>query len=103
MDGIKGQPRLGLMDIEVQRNAFGRQRESFETELDFDTLESPLTAVFIRAPIVKKTGPEVETLAELPEGIVAARQGNLLVTSFHPELADDLRIHQYFIDICKTI
>lgn len=103
VDGIKDQPRLGLMDIQVKRNAFGRQRESFETELDFDILDYPLTAVFIRAPIVKKAGPDVETLAELPEGIVAARQGNLLVTSFHPELTDDLRAHQYFINICRGI
>jgi len=103
LDGIKNQPKLGLMNIEVQRNAFGRQRESFETELDFETLDSPLTAVFIRAPIVKKSGPEVEILADLPEGIVAARQGNLLVTSFHPELTDDLRTHQYFINMCREI
>lgn len=102
-DGIREQPRLGLMDITVQRNAFGRQKESFETELDFKSFNSPLTAVFIRAPIIKKAGPAVETLAELPEGVVAARQGSLLVTSFHPELTDDLRVHQFFINICREL
>jgi len=100
LDGIPGQPKLDLMDITVQRNAFGRQRESFETELDFNSFESPLTAVFIRAPIIEKTGPGVKVLASMPEGIVAARQGNILTTSFHPELTDDLRVHQYFIEMC---
>lgn len=103
MDGIKGQPKLALMDISVQRNAFGRQRESFETELEFDSFDSPLTAVFIRAPLIAKSGPGVEVLARVPEGIVAARQGNLLTTSFHPELTDDLRVHQYFIEMCRNI
>ncbi len=101
-DGIRGQPKLGLMDIQVRRNAFGRQKESFETDLDFRTFNSPLTAVFIRAPIIEDTGAGVEVLAELPEGIVAARQGNLLATSFHPELTDDLRVHRYFINMCKN-
>lgn len=101
MDGIKGQPKLALMDISVQRNAFGRQRESFETELVFDSFDSPLTAIFIRAPLIAKSGPGVEVLARVPEGIVAARQGNLLTTSFHPELTDDLRVHQYFIEMCR--
>ncbi len=103
IDGCKGQPKLGLMDITVKRNAFGRQRESFETELDFKTLNTPLTAVFIRAPIIKNPGAEVETLAEIPEGIVAARQGSLLTTSFHPELTEDLRVHQFFINICREL
>ncbi len=99
--GSKEQPKLGLMDITVQRNAFGRQKESFETEVEFKSFDAPLTAVFIRAPIIEKAGPEIETLANMPEGIVAARQGNLLATSFHPELTDDLRVHQYFISMCK--
>ena len=101
MDGITNQPKLNLMDIHVQRNAFGRQRESFETELEFDKFDHPLTAVFIRAPIINEVGHGVEVLSEMPEGIVAARQGNLLVTSFHPELTDDLRVHQYFIEMCR--
>ncbi len=100
-DGIPGQPKLDLMDIHVQRNAFGRQKESFETEINFKSFTTPLTAVFIRAPIIKAVRANVETLAEMPEGIVAARQGNLLATSFHPELTDDLRIHEYFIEMCK--
>jgi len=103
MDGIEDQPKLDLMDIHVQRNAFGRQRESFETALTFNKFDRPLMAVFIRAPIIRKTGPGVEILAEMAEGIVAARQGNLLVTSFHPELTDDLRVHQYFIEMCHKI
>lgn len=100
-DGIPGQPKLDLMDIHVQRNAFGRQKESFETEINFKSFTTPLTAVFIRAPIIKSARANVETLAEMPEGIVAARQGKLLATSFHPELTDDLRIHEYFIEMCK--
>ncbi len=102
-DGISNQPKLGLMDIVVKRNAFGRQRESFETELDFKTFEEPLTAVFIRAPIILNMGSEVEVLAQLSEGTVAARQNNLLATSFHPELTSDLRVHQYFVEMCREI
>ncbi len=102
-DGIINQPKLGLMDIVVKRNAFGRQRESFETALDFKTFNEPLTAVFIRAPVILKMSHEVTALAQLPEGVVAARQGNLLATSFHPELTSDLRIHQYFIEMCREI
>ncbi len=103
IDGYKGQPILGLMDITVKRNAFGRQRESFETELDFKSLNTPIRAVFIRAPIIKNPGSGVETLAEMPEGIVAARQGSLLTTSFHPELTEDLRVHQFFVNICREL
>ncbi|MDW7740281.1 MAG: pyridoxal 5'-phosphate synthase glutaminase subunit PdxT [Bacillota bacterium] len=103
LDGAVNQPTLGLMDIKVKRNAFGRQRESFETDLQFNSLDTPLKAVFIRAPIIKEAADSVEILADMPEGIVAARQGNLLTTSFHPELTDDLRVHEYFIRICKNI
>ena len=92
---------LGLMDIQVKRNAFGRQRESFETEFSIPVLgEKPFHAVFIRAPIIEQVNGEVEILARLADGaIVAARQGKLLVSAFHPELTDDLRFHQYFLDI----
>lgn len=92
---------LGLMDIIVKRNAFGRQLDSFETELSIPVLgEKPFPAVFIRAPLVEKTNGSVEILARLADGtIVAARQGKLLVSAFHPELTDDLRFHQYFISI----
>jgi 5'-phosphate synthase pdxT subunit len=92
---------LGLMDITVRRNAFGRQRESFETELAIPVLgEKPFHAVFIRAPLIERCGRGVEALARLDDGtVVAARQGRLLVAAFHPELTGDLRFHEYFLDI----
>lgn len=102
-DGIEGQPRLGLMDIKVKRNAFGRQRESFETEIDFDTFGHPLVGVFIRAPVIEEVAADVKVLAKMPEGVIAASQGNLLTTSFHPELTEDLRVHQYFVKMCRKI
>jgi 5'-phosphate synthase pdxT subunit len=92
---------LGLMDIVVGRNAFGRQRESFETELVVPVLgERPFPAVFIRAPVIKQVNGKAKVLTRLADGTpVAARQGNLLVSAFHPELTGDLRFHQYFLDI----
>jgi 5'-phosphate synthase pdxT subunit len=92
---------LGLMDIEVKRNAFGRQRESFETELSIPVLgEKPFPGVFIRAPVIEQVNGKVEILARLDDGtIVAARHGKLLVCAFHPELTSDLRFHRYFLDI----
>jgi len=91
---------LGLIDITVRRNAFGRQTESFETELSIPVLgEKPFPAVFIRAPLIEKTNGKVEVLARLDGTAVAARQGKFLVSAFHPELTDDLRFHKYFIDI----
>jgi len=92
---------MGLMDIKVRRNAFGRQRESFETELSISVLgEKPFPGVFIRAPIIEQANSEVEILARLADGTnVAARQGKMLVSAFHPELTNDLRFHQYFLDI----
>lgn len=92
---------LGLMDITVDRNAFGRQRESFETELSIPVLgEKPFPAVFIRAPVIKEVNGKAEVLARLKDGTpVAARQGGLLVSAFHPELTGDVRFHQYFLDI----
>ena len=92
---------LGIMDIEVKRNAFGRQRESFETELLIPVLgEKPFPGVFIRAPLIEQANGEVEILARLADDtIVAARQEKLLASAFHPELTDDLRFHQYFLDI----
>jgi 5'-phosphate synthase pdxT subunit len=94
---------LGLMDIVVKRNAFGRQIDSFETELAIPVLgEKPFPAVFIRAPLIERANSNVERLARLADGtIVAARQGKLLVSAFHPELTDDLRFHQYFLDIVR--
>ncbi len=92
---------IGVMDITVRRNAFGRQRESFETELSIPVLgEKPFPGVFIRAPVIKGANSRVEILARLADGTgVAARQGKLLVSAFHPELTSDLRFHQYFLDI----
>ena len=92
---------LGLMDINVRRNAFGRQRESFEAELSIPVLgDKPFPGVFIRAPLIEQVNSQVEILARLADGtIVAVRQEKLLALAFHPELTDDLRFHQYFLDI----
>ncbi len=92
------QPLVGAMDIVVRRNAFGRQLQSFETDLTLPALgEPPLRAIFIRAPAIVGVGAEVEVMARLADGlVVAARQGNLLATAFHPELTADTRLHRYF-------
>ena len=92
---------LALMDIEVRRNAFGRQIASFETELPIPALgDKPFPAIFIRAPLILSTGSGVEILARLDSGnIVAARQGSKLAITFHPELGSDLRLHGYFLEI----
>lgn len=95
-------PTLGLMDITVRRNAFGRQRESFETDLSVPVLgEEPVRAVFIRAPYVVKIKPNVGILATLEDKIVMVRQGNYLAAAFHPELTEDLCIHQYFLQMVR--
>ena len=96
----RAQPLLGVMDVQVKRNAFGRQVDSFEIDLDIPALEprAPFHAIFIRAPLIASVGNDVEVLAKLDDGtIVAARQGNLLATSFHPELTNDTRFHKYFL------
>jgi len=98
--------RIPVMDITVDRNAFGRQVDSFEADLSlaFAAGQPPFRAVFIRAPRIESVGTGVEVLARLDDGdgaIVAARQGHLLVTAFHPELTDDLRFHQYFLQMVK--
>lgn len=92
---------LAAMDIKVLRNAFGRQVDSFEVDLAIPVLgEEPFRAIFIRAPTIEQVGPEVEVLAQLPNGSpVAACQGNLVATAFHPELTPDLRFHSYFLDL----
>jgi len=107
-DARRSQPLLGLMDITVQRNAFGRQVSSFEADLDIEALKSasgthaPYHAIFIRAPIIESVSGEASVLARLPDGrIVAARQGNLLATSFHPELTSDLRFHAFFLSLIE--
>jgi len=104
-DIVGGEPdgRIGLMDLTVQRNAFGRQLESFEVELAFVGLERPIHAVFIRAPLIQRIGAAAEPLAVLDDGrVVAARQGNLLATAFHPELTPDTRLHAWFIERCRA-
>jgi len=92
---------LGLMDITVRRNAFGRQKDSFEAELAVPVLgKEPFRGIFIRAPLIEQVNGKTEVLTRLGDStIVAARQGKLLATAFHPELTDDLRFHQYFLDI----
>ena len=96
-------PLAELMDITVRRNAFGRQRDSFEADLDVPALGSdPFHAVFIRAPLIEAVGPDVEVLSQLDDGrIVAVRQDHLLATSFHPELTRDGRFHDYFLKLGK--
>lgn len=126
---LDGQQLLGVLDVEVQRNAFGRQRQSFETKLDIRPLAiSNFKGVFIRAPVVRGTGPDVEVLCELPPGvgddgggdyndngdaapdaggdgprrkIVAVRKGDIIGTAFHPELSGDFSIHQHFVDAVR--
>ncbi len=96
-----GQPTLAVMDVTVRRNAFGSQLDSFEAELEAPLLGSePLRGVFIRAPQIESVGRGVEVVARLPNGsIVAARQGRLLATTFHPELTADQRMHRYFLEL----
>ncbi|MFA5308036.1 MAG: pyridoxal 5'-phosphate synthase glutaminase subunit PdxT [Dehalococcoidales bacterium] len=98
-----GKATLGLMDISVKRNAFGRQVDSFETNVVIPALgKEPFPAVFIRAPLIESCGGGVDILARLEDNtIVAARQAKMLVSAFHPELTDDLRFHRYFLDIVK--
>lgn len=103
----RDQPLLGLMDVTVQRNAFGRQVDSFEADLVVNGVngDRPFHAIFIRAPLIEAVGPGVEVIARAEKDnravIVAARQGNLLVTSFHPELSGDDRFHRYFLKMAE--
>jgi 5'-phosphate synthase pdxT subunit len=96
-------PLLRLMDIEVARNAYGRQVDSFEADLEIPVLgPPPLHAVFIRAPVIEEVGRRVEVLASLDGRPVLAREGRLLVSSFHPELAPDDRVHRYFLEVIRA-
>ncbi|WP_370949069.1 pyridoxal 5'-phosphate synthase glutaminase subunit PdxT [Amycolatopsis sp. cg5] len=110
LDGRPDQQQLGGLDIVVRRNAFGRQVDSFEEDLEFTGLDGPLPAVFIRAPWVEKAGDDVEVLARVPrtpsageaaDRIVAVRQGAVLATAFHPELTGDERVHRLFVEIVR--
>ena len=103
LDAAKDQGSFGGIDMTVRRNAFGRQVDSFEGNVDFVGLADPVHAVFIRAPWVEEVGESVEVLARVPEGeaagrIVAVRQGHLMATSFHPEVGDDDRVHRFFVE-----
>jgi pyridoxal 5'-phosphate synthase pdxT subunit len=104
----RDQPLLGLMDVTVQRNAFGRQVDSFEADLNIKGVDGdkPFHAIFIRAPLIESVGADVEVLARVEKDnqdvIVAARQGNLLATSFHPELSHDDRFHRYFLKMAES-
>ncbi len=108
-DDQNNPPRIGVMDIHIQRNAFGRQVDSFQADVRIPALDHlngslpTFPAVFIRAPIIESVGPEVEVLAQLGlEKIVAARQGHLLATVFHPELSSDNRFHRYFLEMISS-
>ncbi|HEX5951314.1 MAG TPA: pyridoxal 5'-phosphate synthase glutaminase subunit PdxT [Actinomycetota bacterium] len=92
-----GEPLLGLIDITVQRNAYGRQIDSFEADVAVDGVDHPVRAVFIRAPIVEAVGPRVRVLAEYEGHPVVLEQGNLVVASFHPELVGETRLHEYVL------
>ena len=106
--GILGQETLGGLDVVVRRNAFGRQVDSFEADLEVDDLEEPFHAMFIRAPWVEKVGADVSVVARVASGpeigrIVAVRQGHLLATSFHPEITGDHRFHEVFVDLVRSV
>jgi 5'-phosphate synthase pdxT subunit len=107
--GVTGQRTFGGIDMTVRRNAFGRQVDSFEENLRFkDVGDRPVRGVFIRAPWVEEVGPGVEVLAQVEEGpaagrIVAVRQGNLLATSFHPEITGDIRVHRFFVEMIRSV
>lgn len=108
-DARRNQPLLELMDITVERNAYGRQIASFETELDIPVLEvvaserKPFPGIFIRAPLISSVDQDAEVLSQLEDGrIVVAQQGHLLATAFHPELTDDDRVHRYFIHLTRA-
>lgn len=96
---------LGLADVTVERNAFGRQVDSFEVDLPISGIEDedrPFRAVFIRAPVIEETGPGVTAMAAVEQGVVMARDRNILLGAFHPELTDDTRVHRYFLDMVKA-
>ncbi|MCX6532512.1 MAG: pyridoxal 5'-phosphate synthase glutaminase subunit PdxT [Actinobacteria bacterium] len=97
IDGRDDQTPFGAIDIEVQRNAYGRQVDSFEADIDVDSLKSPFHAVFIRAPRIASLGSQVKVLAYCGEDVVLAQQNNILVASFHPELTNDIRLHELFL------
>jgi 5'-phosphate synthase pdxT subunit len=98
LDGRSDQRSFGAIDLAVRRNGFGRQLDSFEADLAVTGLDEPFHAVFIRAPVVERVGEGVEVLAEVDGRAVLCRRGPVLVSSFHPELTDDLRLHELFLE-----
>ena len=101
VDGVPGQPLLDEVDIVVRRNGYGRQLHSFEADLELTGEDEPLRGVFIRAPRVEAAGPDVEVLAELDGDPVLLREGRFLVAAFHPELTDDTRVHERFLEMVR--
>lgn len=98
------QPLLDILDIKLERNSFGRQRESFETEISMDSINvSKFNGVFIRAPSVSEVGSDVEVLAKFDDKIVAIKKGNVIGTAFHPELVEDVSLHKYFVNLTNTL
>jgi 5'-phosphate synthase pdxT subunit len=95
--------RLGVLDVSVRRNAYGRQTESFETDLDVAGLDEPFRAVFIRAPVIEETGAGVEVLARFNDRPVLVRSESMLASSFHPEMTGDCRVHEMFVSMAKTV
>jgi 5'-phosphate synthase pdxT subunit len=101
IEGSEDQPHLGLLDVTVQRNAFGRQKESSEEDLDIEGFDTPFHALFIRGPVIVRTGPDVQVLASVAQGPVYVQQGRILASSFHPELGRDGRVHQRFLRLAE--
>ncbi|HET6458524.1 MAG TPA: pyridoxal 5'-phosphate synthase glutaminase subunit PdxT [Nitrosopumilaceae archaeon] len=100
--GEMNQPLLDFLDVKIERNAFGRQRDSFESEISMEKIGVPkFQGIFIRAPSIIETGRNVEIISKFNEKIVAVKQGKILGTSFHPELTDDLSLHKYFVNLVK--
>ena len=101
--GKTNQPLLDVLDIKLERNSFGRQKQSFESDISLDSINIPkFNGVFIRAPSVSDVGSDVEVLSRFNERIVAVKKGNVIGTAFHPELADDTALHKYFINLINT-
>lgn len=100
--GKTNQPLLEMLNVKLERNSFGRQRESFETEISMESINIPkFKGVFIRAPSVSEAGSDVEVLSKFNEKIVAVKKGNIIGTSFHPELTSDVSLHKYFVNLVK--
>jgi pyridoxal 5'-phosphate synthase pdxT subunit len=101
--GEMDQPLLDFLDVKIERNAFGRQKDSFESEISMDKIGiKKFQGVFIRAPSIIETGKDVEVLSKFNEKIIAVKQGNIIGTSFHPELTGDLSLHKYFVSLIKA-